>query len=207
MSFCISNKFIAPPVSHWFQTLGLPKQMSKQIILRNIKEAENHIEDLRISAEESQIRLDEISSYSDPIEFLRKLKFEQVGCDPLDNQRPLNFIEQLNQTFTYLASFKAAKILFERYPELKSLTLNLGTKSGSDIESIENGIAAEVFASVNPSNNKKLQKDISKVLAVEAKHKYVFFMCPEFEEGPYPNQPDSSVVVWSLGEEIMLKMP
>jgi hypothetical protein len=177
--------------------------MSKQVILRNIEEAENHIEELRISAEESQIRLDEISSYSDPIEFLRKLKFEQVGCDPLYSQRPLNFIEQLNQTFTYLASFKAAKIIFERYPELKSLTLNLGTQSGSDIESIENGIAAEVFASVNPSNNKKLQKDIAKVSAVDAKHKYVFFMCPEFEEGPHPNQPDSNVVVWSLGEEIM----
>jgi hypothetical protein len=176
--------------------------MTKQIIISNIEEAENHIEDLRISAEASQIKIDEISSHnhSNPIEFLRRIKFEQVGCDPLDDQRPLNFIEQLNQTFTYLASFKAAKILFERHPELKALTLNLGTKSGSDIENIEKGIAAEVFAAVNPSNNGKLQKDIVKVSTTNAKHKYVFFMCPEVDEGQYSKATQGDVVIWSLGE-------
>lgn len=176
--------------------------MRKQITLQNAEEIENYIEDLRISAEEAQLELDKISGYSDPLEFLRKIKFEQVGYDPLDTQRQLNFIEQLNQTFTYLASFKAASILFERHPGLASLTLNLGTKFGSDIESdFDGGIAAEVFAAVNPKNNNKLQKDIKKVSALNAVHKYVFFLCPDIEEGPYQNQLENEVVVWSLGNE------
>lgn len=178
--------------------------MSKRIIIHDIEEIENHIENLRSSSEEVQIRLDEISSYSDPIDLLRKIKFEQIGCDPLDSQRPLNIIEQVNQTFTYLASFKAAKLLFERHSGLKSLTLNLGTTSGSDLESeFDGGIAAEVFAAVNPNNNKKLQKDIDKVSKINAEHKYVFFLCPEVEEGHYQYQSESDVVVWSLGDELM----
>ena len=176
--------------------------MSKQITLRNAVEIENYIEKLRLSAEEAQFKLDEISSYSDPIDFLRKIKFEQVGFDPLNTQRPLNFIEQLNQTFTYLASFKAASILFEMHSGLDSLTLNLGTESGSDIESdFGGGIVAEVFASVNPSNNNKLKKDIEKVSVVNAEHNYVFFMCPDCAAGPFRNPLENEVVVWSLGDE------
>lgn len=176
--------------------------MSKRIILQNADETENYIEHLQLSAEEAQFKLDEISSYSAPIEFLRKIKFEQVGYDPLDTQRPLNFIEQLNQTFTYLASFRAAIILFNRHPGLDSLTLNLGTNSGSDIESdFDGGIAAEVFAAVKPDNNNKLKNDIVKVSAINAEHKYVFFLCPDCEEGVYRNPLENEVVVWSLGDE------
>jgi hypothetical protein len=176
--------------------------MSKKITLLNADEIENYIEDLRLSAEEAQFKLDEISTHSAPLEFLRKIKFEQVGYNPLDNQRPLNFIEQLNQTFTYLASFKAAIILFKRHPGLDSLTLNLGTKSGTDIISaFDGGIAAEVFATVDLHNNNKLQKDIEKVSSIDAKYKYVFFMCPDFEEGPCPNLIENEIIVWSLGND------
>lgn len=178
--------------------------MSKRIIICDIEEIENHINNIRSTSEEAIIKLDEIMSCLDPIELLRKIKFEQIGCAPLDPQRSLNFIEQLNQTFTYLASFKAAKLLYERHAGLKLLTLNLGTTSGSDIESeFDGGIAAEVFAAVNPNSNNKLRKDIDKVSAINAKHKYVFFMCPELVEGPYLNQTESDVVAWSLGYEIM----
>jgi hypothetical protein len=149
--------------------------MSKQITLHNKEDIEKKIEELRLSAEKSQLYLDKICGYSDPLELLKKFKFEKIGHDPLNIQRPLNFIEQLNQTFTYLASFKAASILFEMHPGLTSMTLNLGTRAGSDIESdFDGGIAAEVFAAVNPKSNNKLKKDIQKVSSVNVKHKYVF---------------------------------
>ena len=38
------------------------------------------------------------------------LKVQKTGCNPLDAESPLNLIEQLNQTFTYLASAKEALI-------------------------------------------------------------------------------------------------
>ncbi len=133
--------------------------------------------------------------------FLFQLKFQEVGCDPLNLFRQLNLIEQLNQTFTYLASFNGAEFLFDQHPKVQYLTLNLGTSSGFDIQTSEGGgIAAEVFAAVTPRNNHKLASDIKKVYAADTKYRYVLFMSPEHEAGPYRGTPKvEGVTVWSLG--------
>jgi hypothetical protein len=137
---------------------------------------------------------------SDGLRAIWSMKFEPIGCDPLDCESPLNLIEQLNQSFTYIASARATKILIARHPELAPFTLNLGTAGGSDIESKAGvGVAAEVFAAVNTSNNRKLASDIAKVSATAAGFKYVFFMCPGYEEGYQPKWSHSGVEVWSVG--------
>jgi hypothetical protein len=102
-----------------------------------------------------------------PLEFLALLKFSPLGRDPLKNT-PLNFIEQINQTFTAIASFRAARHIFQTHPErVSELRLNLGTSAGSDIEALntDGKLVAlyEVFASVDPKNNQKLKKDVIKV--------------------------------------------
>lgn len=162
---------------------------------------EDHLEALRLSAEQTQIELAELAGTEDPLEFLYQLKFRAIGCDPLSPSRELNVIEQLNPTFTYLAFFNGAEFIFSRHPKVQRLTLNLGTLAGSDIETSEGGgIAAEVFAAVRPRNNGKLTKDIKKVSGVKAKHRYVLFMSPECEAGPYPVASNpAGVIVWSLG--------
>ena len=162
---------------------------------------DDHLETLRLSAEQTQSQLAELAGTEDPLQFLYQLKFNAIGCDPLSPSRELNVIEQLNQTFTYLASFNGAEFIFSRHPKVRRLTLNLGTAAGSDIESTEGGgIAAEVFAAVTPRNNGKLTKDIKKVSDVKAEYRYVLFMSPECEAGPYPVAPNpAGVIVWSLG--------
>ncbi len=162
---------------------------------------EEHLESLRTSAEQTQIQIAELAGAEGPVEFLYQLKFNAIGCDPLKPSRELNLIEQLNQTFTYLASFNGVDFLFSRHPKIQRLTLNLGTAAGSDIETPEGGgIAAEVFAAVTPRNNGKLTKDIKKVLSVKAKHRYVLFMSPECDAGPYQGASNAAgVIVWSLG--------
>ena len=127
-----------------------------------------------------------------------KMKFGGIGFDPLNSNRELNIIEQINQSFTYLASFYALEVLFTEYSELAPFRLNLGTAPGSDIESECGELAAEVFASVTPTNNQKLRKDIDKVLETEARLKFVFFICPNFELGRQPQLERSDVVVWAL---------
>ena len=129
------------------------------------------------------------------------MKIASVGCDPLDANSPLNLIEQLNQTFTYIASVRAAKILFAHHPEAAPFTLNLGNVAGFDIESKRNGgVAAEVFAAVNPSNNQKLAKDLKKMGTSSAQHRYVFFMCPGYLEGHQKKlEKVPGVKVWSVG--------
>ena len=127
-----------------------------------------------------------------------KMKFGGIGFDPLNSNRELNIIEQINQSFTYLASFYALEVLFTECSELAPFRLNLGTAPGSDIESECGELAAEVFASVTPTNNQKLRKDIDKVLETEARLKFVFFICPNFELGRQPQLERSDVVVWAL---------
>ena len=63
------------------------------------------------------------------------MKFTEMAWHPIDD-RPLNLIEQLNQTWTYLVTLKALPFLFERHPAAGGFRLNLGTASGTDIESV-----------------------------------------------------------------------
>lgn len=121
----------------------------------------------------------------------------------LNSDAPLNLIEQLNQTFTYLATAKALRLLLQLDPTLAPFTVNLGTTAGSDIESARHGgLAAEVFAAVNTSNNRKLAKDLAKVARTNAHIKYVFFMCPGYEEGRQPKLEREGVQVWSVGQSL-----
>jgi len=174
--------------------------MSKQIVIGK-SDIEDYKQLLRESAEQTRIEISELlGSNGGSLEFLFQLKFQSTGCDPLKADRRLNLIEQLNQTFTYLASFNAASFLFCRHPGVKRLTLNLGTSPGSDIEALEDGgIAAEIFASVDPRNNRKLANDIEKVSRANAKHRYVLFMSPLHEAGQYQAVNADHVIVWSLG--------
>ncbi len=174
--------------------------MSKRISITR-SDVEGYRESLIASAEQTQIQIAELAGSEEPMALLYQLKFQAVGCDPLDQSRQLNLIEQLNQTFTYLASFNATAFLFERHPKVQSLSLNLGTSSGFDIQTHEGGgIAAEVFAAVTPQNNRKLAKDLEKVSAADAKYRYVLFMSPEHEAGQYRGAPRvTGVTVWSLG--------
>ncbi len=173
----------------------------KKVILNSISDIEGHIEDIIHAAEQAQLRITEMSENTHAMDFMERSKFEKMGYDPLDSDRDLNFIEQLNQTFTYYASMKAAEFLFKEHPEISSLILNLGTAPGSDLETNDcGGIAAEVFAATKPSSNNKLNKDIQKVSETDAKYKYSFFMCPDIEWGEYTQKSTSDIIVWSLGQ-------
>jgi len=172
--------------------------MLKSFIVNNIRELEQLEQKLYESMDKtlSQISSEITSNYSQTL--FSKMKFGGIGFDPLNSMRELNIIEQINQSFTYLASFYALEVLFTEFPELAPFKLNLGTALGSDIESECGELSAEVFASVTPTNNQKLKKDIDKVLATEARLKFVFFICPNFELGRQPQLERDNVVVWAL---------
>jgi len=172
--------------------------MLKSFIVNNIEELEELEQKLYESMDKtlSQISSEITSNCSHTL--FSKMKFGGVGFDPLNPDRELNIIEQINQSFTYLASFYALEVLFTKYRELAPFRLNLGTASGSDIESECGGLTAEVFASVTPTNNQKLKKDIDKVLQTNANLKFVFFICPNFELGRQPQFERDDVIVWAL---------
>ena len=80
--------------------------------------------------------------------------------------------------FARLASFRAASQLLDAHPDNAPLVLNLGTASGIDIESRDGEITAEVFASVDPKNNNKLEHDVARVAESDARFRYVFYLWP-----------------------------
>jgi hypothetical protein len=83
------------------------------------------------------------------------MKFEQGGFHPIEG-RPLNLIELINQTFTYLVALRATAWLLRRHPEAGGFKLAPGAAAlmPIDIMSIVPGlVGAETFAAVHPDNN------------------------------------------------------
>lgn len=78
------------------------------------------------------------------IKLLGKMKFEQSGYDVLFNKKT-NFIEQINQTFTYLVCLAATEKLLLLYPE-RSFIVNFGVMPGHDVISEDGSIICECFA-------------------------------------------------------------
>jgi hypothetical protein len=165
-----------------------PQTISKEADLSTLRSTV--LESARSSVREFE-RLAQI----DPLEALVALKFTEVGHHPLQPRR-LNLIEQVNQTFTYLASFAAVEYVLTHHPNSLPIVLNLGTAPGWDLESSNASVAAEVFAAVRPENNRKLQNDIAKIATADARSRYVFYFCPGSHCAPYqsPGQPGVTVV-------------
>ncbi|MYC28920.1 MAG: hypothetical protein F4X65_02370 [Chloroflexi bacterium] len=156
----------------------------------------------------------------EPMEALYKLKLRRSGYKLLEKEPDDsdNLIEQLNQTFTMMATLAAARRLLECFPETKykGLQLNLGRAHGPDIKSIGwNLVEAEVFVAVTPRNNRKLKEDVYRVGESNATYRYVFFHCPDERSGRriklednykqyLGKQPGIKVVIWSLEKSEIL---
>lgn len=126
-----------------------------------------------------------IASAGSPVEALRRMKFERIGLHPIEGHA-LNFIEQVNQTFTYLVALKATDWLLSQHPEAGGFRLAPGAKAALplDIMSVvPDLVGAEAFAAVHPNNNRKLERDMRKLQDVRARYRYAFFYCPGFTLG------------------------
>lgn len=138
----------------------------------------------------------------DPIEALARIKFDPVGCHPVE-RRPLNIVEQVNQTFSYLVALKASRLLLEWHPEAEGFRLAPGAhapKGSLDVESLVPGVVgAETFAAVSPNNNRKLARDLLKLSARAERFRYVFFMSPLFPQTERQAKRERDrVQVWSI---------
>ncbi len=81
-------------------------------------------------------------------------------------------------------TLRAIEQLLEIHPEASGFRLALTTSSGRDIESVvQDLVAAEVFAATHPNSNQKIKKDIARLSADPARHRYVFFAAPGYARG------------------------
>lgn len=123
----------------------------------------------------------EFSTSYNTIFLLRHLKFDKMVQDALFDY-DTNFIEYLNQTFTYLVAIIATEKLMKIYPH-QTFELNFGTRSGYDIISSDKSIICECFAATSPKSNMKLKKDVERVNRdTIAQEKYIAFYCENNDE-------------------------
>lgn len=178
--------------------------------ITSIREIDQAVQSVRAAAERTVRALrDLLANESDSLQVLRLMKFTELGYHPGED-RSLNLIEQVNQTFTYLVSLEAARWVLLQHPQLllQGLNINLGTQPGFDLESVENDfMAAEVFAATHPRSNDKLRKDVARLALVpDVLHRYVFFSCPGYTQGRQTKlETVSGIELWSLPADHLLK--
>lgn len=146
--------------------------------------------------------LREVIERGSPLDFIYAVKFEPVGRHSLTGE-PLNLMEQVNQHFTYAVTYEAMRLLMNDHPEITKWKLNLGTSAGSDIESSDRTVAAEVFAAVDPTNNNKLLKDVRRIDDSDAQHKYVFFQAPDHAGDQPRKQGYENVTIIALSSAVL----
>jgi hypothetical protein len=177
--------------------------MAKQTYLtvRSKSDVKHHMDLVRASA----LRVHNViaAMTGDPLDMLRRMKFEPIGYHPIED-RPLNLVEQINQTWTFAVALAAARQLLTLYPVEVSGGFNLAPGAHAALEldimsEVEGLVAAETFAVVKLNNNDKLKDDLVKLAARQETHRYVFFMCPDHPGNERrPKLERFGVQVWSV---------
>lgn len=94
--------------------------MASALIVNCPEEADELMSLVRASAARAR---DWISAQTgDPLDMLRRIKFEPVGFHPIED-RALNFIEQINQTWSFAVAIAAARQLLKLHPNVGGFRL------------------------------------------------------------------------------------
>jgi len=173
--------------------------MAKYLTIRNLDDAEQTMAMVRTSASRAQAWI--AAQSGDPLGMLRRMKFEPVGLHPLED-RPLNIIEQINQTWTFAVAIAAARQLLTLHPDAGALLLAPGAHASLDLDIMSEKVGyvgAETFAAVSPRNNGKLTADLAKLAARPERYRYIFFMSPLFPGNVRrPQFERDGIEVWSV---------
>lgn len=167
------------------------------------QDIDEHLSTINYSAE---LSYDWIKRHSgSPMELFRAIKFDLVGFHPFAGHA-LNLIEQVNQTATYLVALEAARLLFDFHPGEPGYVIAPGAYMSHplDIMSINEGqVGAETFAAVDPRNNNKLKKDLTKMANRTERSRYVFFSSPRYPETKRRIELETNGVhVWSVATNL-----
>lgn len=172
---------------------------SGRILVRNIADIDRCLAQVRETA--ANFRAWIAAQTGDPLDLLRRMKFETVGFHPIQGY-PLNCIEQINQSWTYVVALAATRHLLELHPEADGYVLAPGAHAAIDLDimsEVPGLVGAETFAVVDPRNNDKLEQDLKKLAVRTERHRYIFFMSPRYPGlKRLPKLERDNVQVWSV---------
>lgn len=142
-----------------------------------------------------------IALANNPNHLFWEMKFRQMGRHPIED-RPLNLVEQINQTWTFVTALEATRILLKEF-HAQTFLLSPGAHAALrfDIMNSNEDICAETFAAVTPDNNNKLERDIAKLEKAPSSiaHRYVFFISPANPNTErLENRERAGIKIWSI---------
>jgi hypothetical protein len=169
------------------------------VLVKSVEDVDRYLEQVRKAAVDAHAWV--AAQTGDPIDFLRRMKFDRVGFHPIEGHA-LNMVEQINQTWTYTVALAAARQLLELHPDVGGYHLAPGAHASKPLDvmsEIDGMVGAETFAAVDPANNRKLAGDLVKMAARTEQHRYIFFMSPKFPGAQrLPQFERAGVQVWSV---------
>ena len=115
------------------------------LVVESVSDVDRYLGLIRSSAERAQAWI--VHHKGDSLDLLRHMKFHPVGFHPIED-RPLNLVEQLNQTWTYAVALVAARKLLELHPDAGGFKAAPGAHMSIplDIMSVSPGVVgAETF--------------------------------------------------------------
>ncbi len=175
------------------------------IIVHNVEEIDRLIEIIRRSAAGVIPKLAEQA----PLELFWQIKFGLFGKHPIED-RSLNFVEQINQTWTFVVALEATKLLLGFHGNRDfQIAPGAHAELPFDIVSTDGKICAETFAAVSIRNNRKLRRDLEKLERhPEISHRYIFFMCPSYPRTEQQTRLEKNgVKIWSIDPSRFLTAP
>ena len=181
--------------------MNVEPTITPDLVIRTADDADRLIGAVHNAAAQVHDWIAATATIGDPMAMLKHMKFDQVGFHPITGHK-LNLVEQINQTWTFAVAIAAAKQLLLLYPEAQGFRLAPGAHAAQalDIMSVADGlVGAETFAAVHPTNNSKLQLDLTKLASRAERHRYVFFTSPAFSgNARQPKLEKHGVQVWSI---------
>jgi hypothetical protein len=169
------------------------------ILIRSSADVDHWMGLLRASAHAAQQAI--VAHTGDPLELLRKMKFDLFGRHPVED-RALNLVEQVNQTWTFAVALAAVRELLVLHPDAEGFKVAAGAHMALPLDIMSRAqdlVGAETFAAVDPANNRKLSRDLAKMARRAEQHRYVFFSSPKFPGVQHQRRLDrGGVQVWSV---------
>lgn len=155
--------------------------MKKRITITSSAQLRQMKKDVLEQAGKVADQLRTLFADSSPFDALAKLRFQRTVEDEVFNEK-MNFIEYLNQTFTYLVCLYAGQSLKETYPG-KEIIINFGNQPGIDVFTSDESVACECFAATTVKSNGKLKAEVERLSKMQGyQYKYVFFYTQSAEQ-------------------------
>jgi hypothetical protein len=169
------------------------------LTVQTIADVDRYMDQVRGSARRAQEWI--AAQSDDPLDLLRRMKFDTIGFHPIED-RELNFVEQINQTWTFTVALAATRQLLFLHPDVGGFRLAPGAHASLPLDIMseaEGEVGAETFAAVTPRNNGKLAADLAKMAQRHETYRYVFFMSPRHPKAERLQQFErDGVQVWSV---------